>query len=127
VIATAPRVGYRRAPFSCISPRNGGRLLAPVRPPSDKRDEPMTTTDTLGLRVHGADAASLASFDTALRQFQCYVGDPVASVEAALAARPDFVMAHVLKAYLHLLGTEPAGLPVAREAHAAAIKLPACA
>jgi hypothetical protein len=35
------------------------------------------------------------------------------------------VMAHVFKAYLHLLGTEPAGIPVAREAHAAALALPA--
>jgi len=34
-------------------------------------------------------------------------------------------MAHVLVAYLNLLGTEPAGLPAAREAHAAAARCPA--
>jgi tetratricopeptide (TPR) repeat protein len=33
------------------------------------------------------------------------------------------VMAHVLKAYLHLLGTEPAALPVARQCHETAIGL----
>ena len=44
---------------------------------------------------------------------------------AALALRPDFVMAHALKAWLHLLGTEPAGLPVARQCLAAASALPA--
>ena len=34
-------------------------------------------------------------------------------------------MAHVLVAYLNLLGTEPVGLPAAREAHAAAARCPA--
>jgi hypothetical protein len=34
-------------------------------------------------------------------------------------------MAHVLKAYLHLLGTEPTALPVARDCLAAASRLPA--
>ena len=43
---------------------------------------------------------------------------PAGQVQAALARAPDMTMAHVLEAYLHLLGTEPAGLPVAREAHA---------
>ena len=36
-------------------------------------------------------------------------------------------MAHALRAWLHLLGTEPAGIPVARAALDAAWKLPATA
>ena len=33
----------------------------------------------------------------------------------AIAEQPDFVMGRVMHAWLHLLGTEPAGLPVARD------------
>lgn len=85
----------------------------------------MTMHDDLGLALSGADTGSMAHYRRALRQFQCYIEDPVASTEAALAQRPDFVMAHVLKAWLHLLGTEPAGIPVARECHVTATQLPA--
>jgi hypothetical protein len=85
----------------------------------------MTTHDIHGLSLSGADTASAAHYQRALRQLQCYIEDPVASVDLAIAERPDFVMAHVLRAYLHLLGTEPAGIPVARASHAAAAALPA--
>lgn len=85
----------------------------------------MTIKDNLGHALSGADATSLASYETALHQLRCYIGDPVASVDQALRARPEFVMAHVLKAYLHLLGTEPEALAVARDAFHAASVLPA--
>jgi hypothetical protein len=80
----------------------------------------LTTKDTFGNALTGASATSLAHYETAVRELQCYINDPVASVDKALAASPDFVMAHVLKAYLHLLGTEPNALPVARECWRAA-------
>jgi len=70
-------------------------------------------------------SAKADHYQRALRQLQCYIEDPVASVDQAIAERPRFVMAHVLRAYLHLLGTEPAGIPVARESHQAAAALPA--
>ena len=79
--------------------------------------------DSAGLQVTGATADGLAHFETAAHQFRCYIGDPVASVDAALAAAPHMAMAHVLKAYLHLLGTEPLALPVARDCLAAAADL----
>ncbi len=82
-------------------------------------------TDTLGLTISGANPVAAARYDAAVKLLQCYRGDPVAEVDAALAEAPDFVMAHALKAWLHLLGTEPGGLPVAREALAAAEGLPA--
>lgn len=85
----------------------------------------MTIHDELGLALSGADADSLAHYRRALRQFQCYIEDPVASVDAAIDQRPDFVMGHVLKAYLHLLGTEPEAIAVARDCHAAATQLTA--
>lgn len=81
--------------------------------------------DALGNALSGANAAGVAHYETAVRQFQCYVQDPVATVDQALAAAPDMVMAHVLKAYLHLFGTEPAALAVARDCHRAATRLPA--
>ena len=83
----------------------------------------MTIRDRLGHPVNGADSASLAAYETALHQLQCYIGDPVATIDRALVASPAFVMAHALKAYLNLLGTEPTGIAVARESHRAAAVL----
>ena len=83
------------------------------------------TTNSLGLALSGSDQASLVQFEAALADLQCYRNDPVAGADAALALSPDFTMAHVLRAWLHLLGTEPAGLSVARDSLAAAAALPA--
>src|SRR5690554_1369604 len=74
--------------------------------------------------VSGATGESLAAFELACHELRCYIGDPVASVDRALAASPDMTMAHALRAWLHLLGTEPGGLPVARESLRAAQALP---
>jgi hypothetical protein len=84
----------------------------------------MKLTDSSNLVISGATPQALDQLETALHQFRCYIGDPVASVDAALDASPELVMGHVLRAYLHLLGTEPAGLPVASEAHRHALALP---
>jgi tetratricopeptide (TPR) repeat protein len=85
----------------------------------------MHERDTAGYQLTGATDEGLAHFETALHQFRCYVGDPVASVDAALSAAPQMVMVHVLKGYLHLLGTEPAALPVSRACYKAAAGLAA--
>ena len=63
----------------------------------------------------GATDAALAEFLEAQHQLRCMIGDPLAGTDAALADAPAFVMAHVFRAYLHLLGTEPSGVEVARE------------
>jgi hypothetical protein len=81
--------------------------------------------DSLGLPLSGSTALAASHYTTAVGQLQCYRGDPVAEVDAAIADAPDFVMAHALKAWLHLLGTEPGGLPVARESLEIAEQLPA--
>jgi tetratricopeptide (TPR) repeat protein len=81
--------------------------------------------DIRGLALSGATAASLPHYQVAVRELNLFTGDPVASVDEALIENPDFVMAHALRAWLNLIGTEPAGVPVARAALAAAQALPA--
>jgi len=85
----------------------------------------MTLKDTSGYAVSGATAASLDLLETALHEMRCYVDDPVSTVQRALDASPEMPMAHVLHAYLFLLGTEPEGRAVARDSHRAAQALPA--
>ncbi len=81
--------------------------------------------DAVGYELSGASARGASALEQGLREFRCYIDDPVATVERALADSPELVMGQVLKAYLHLLGTEPGGVPVARDAHAQASALPA--
>ena len=81
--------------------------------------------DAVGYELSGANGASADALEQGLHEFRCYIGDPVSTADRALSRSPELVMGHAFKAYLHLLGTEPAGLPVAREAHAAASALPA--
>jgi tetratricopeptide (TPR) repeat protein len=76
----------------------------------------VTIRDGLGNALTGASPASRDLYGEALKQFQIYAGDPVATVDRALADSPGLVMGHALRAWLHLLGTEPAGPPVARAA-----------
>lgn len=81
--------------------------------------------DALDQALSGSDDGGLAAYQRALDQFRCYVGDPAAAVDEAIAASPGMTMAYALKAWLNLLGTEPAGPAVAREACAIAAALPA--
>jgi len=69
--------------------------------------------DQQGLALSGANAASLAAYAKAQHELACFVGDPVAAADEAIAASPAMTMAWLLKAWLHLLGTEPAGTAVA--------------
>lgn len=81
--------------------------------------------DIHGLPLSGATPDAVERFESATALLRCYLGDPVSETQAALAHAPEMTMAHVLEAYLYLLGTEPAGLPTARAAHARARVLPA--
>jgi hypothetical protein len=85
----------------------------------------MIIRDSLGHRLSGANVEGLRHYERAVGEFRCYIDDPLGSVDAALAACPHFVMAHVLRAYLYLMGTEPEALPAARASYEAAAKLPA--
>jgi len=68
---------------------------------------------------------SLPLFEQAARELLCMVDDPVATVDKAIAASPSMTMAHVLRAWLHLLGTEPSGSAAARASLDTAEKLEA--
>ncbi len=83
----------------------------------------MTIHNEYGLTHTGADQNSLETFEHALRQLRCYIEDPVETVDTAIAASPEFVMAHMLKAYLHLLGTEPGDIAIANTCLEAAARL----
>jgi tetratricopeptide (TPR) repeat protein len=80
--------------------------------------------DVLGNPVTGASAAALDQYELGLRRLQTFSGDPVAAVDAAIAAAPAFVMAHVLKAWLYALSTDKAAMDIARDIHASARALP---
>jgi hypothetical protein len=80
--------------------------------------------DILGNSVTGANQASLDHYERGLRQLQTFAGDPVGSVNAAIAERPDFVMAQMLKGWLYGLSTDKAAMAVARDSYLAAKDLP---
>ncbi len=68
----------------------------------------MTVADSRGDTISGASGTSLESFEMGLGQFQCYLNDPISSLDDALAEAPKFAMAHALRGYLHGLAMEAA-------------------
>ncbi len=64
-------------------------------------------TDRQGNSLSGATGDAAALFDQAVEAFNIYRGDPVALVDQAIEAAPDFAMAHIFKAHLYALATEP--------------------
>lgn len=79
--------------------------------------------DALGLDLTGATPTALEHYERSVHELQCFIGDPVGSVEQAIAAAPGFVMAHVMKGYLYGLATERAATAVAADVYSAAAKL----
>ncbi|WP_379062100.1 tetratricopeptide repeat protein [Mesorhizobium sp. UC74_2] len=87
----------------------------------------MMTPDTSGLALTGASGSAREHYLRGLSELQRFVGDPVGSVDLAIAEAPGFVMAHVLKGYLFGLATEREAMVVARACHEAALPLVATA
>ncbi len=85
----------------------------------------MSQRDDWDNAASGGSAIAQDLYGRAVRQFQCYQGDPLLALDAALRDSPEMVMGHVLHAWLHLMGTEPAGAPVARDSLLRASQLPA--
>ena len=85
----------------------------------------MTVKDLQGHALSGAEGRAAEAYELALEQLRCYVGDPLAAIQPALAGAPGMTMAQVLVAYLMLSGTEPGAQADARAAHARAAALPA--
>ena len=67
--------------------------------------------DRRGVPVSMGNANSLEVYETALRALNCYRGDPVAVIDTALDADPDFVMGHVFRAQVHLTMWERSVVP----------------
>ena len=76
--------------------------------------------DHRGLAVSTSSTTALEHFETALAQFHAYRGDPVATLDQALAADESFVLAHLAKAFMLVTAGEGRFLPVARDAVARA-------
>jgi len=66
-----------------------------------------------GVALSGASRKAMDAYDAAVSGYNRMHGDPVGLLDAAIADSPGFVMAHVLKGYLHLTGIDPMGVPVA--------------
>ena len=79
--------------------------------------------DNGGHPLNGANADGVEGFERASHQLRCLIGDPLATIDATLTAAPAMAMAHVLRGWLHLLGTEPDGIAEARASTTAAAPL----
>lgn len=64
-------------------------------------------SDRQGNALSGATAEALGLFDQAVEAFNIYRGDPIALLDRAIEASPDFTMAYLLKGYLFAVATEP--------------------
>ncbi|MEM8972275.1 MAG: tetratricopeptide repeat protein [Pseudomonadota bacterium] len=83
------------------------------------------TQSICSLATKHAGATYTESFDAALRAFNVYRGDPVALADHAISVDPTIAMAHILKAYLFGLATEPDAAAEARTIVATARELAA--
>lgn len=70
--------------------------------------------DAQGNALSGATGEAARLFDEAVSAFNIYRGDPVGLADQAIAAAPGFAMAHLLKAHLFGLATEPEATREAR-------------
>jgi tetratricopeptide (TPR) repeat protein len=84
----------------------------------------ITHVDARGEPVSGASAAAISLYEQALSELQCYAGDPLATIDTALAECPDFVMGHCLRAYVFALSTEAQAVPEVQASFDAAASLP---
>jgi tetratricopeptide (TPR) repeat protein len=72
----------------------------------------MKLTDLRGLPVSAQNSWALELYELAARQTQGYFGNPLATLDEALAEEPDFAMAHALRADLAVMSSEQGALPL---------------
>jgi tetratricopeptide (TPR) repeat protein len=80
--------------------------------------------DQTEYELTGCTAAALAGYEQALHELRCLTANPVATLEPVLAEAPDFAMAQLLNAWMHVSSTEVPAIAVARQALTAARRLP---
>jgi len=71
----------------------------------------------------GASVTALAKYQEALTGYQCFAGDPFTLLDEAIADSPGFAMAHVLRAWIPLVGSDSPSVAMAAQSHAAAATL----
>ena len=71
----------------------------------------MALNDARGVPTSATNPKSLEILETAIRQFQCYRGDAVETIDRALADDPDFVAGHIFRAEMHAMLWEKTVLP----------------
>jgi tetratricopeptide (TPR) repeat protein len=81
--------------------------------------------DVRGLPITVANDSALAAYERGVAGYLAQKRDTMDQLDAALAADPEFVLAHCLKAYLLRMAYDPAFLPAARDSVAAAKKVSA--
>lgn len=81
--------------------------------------------DHHGHELSGASATAAELYQKALTAQHCYAGDGFGAVQAAIEDSPHFVMAHVLKAYMTLVGSNAQTVALGVAAFEAARDLPA--
>ena len=79
----------------------------------------MKLTDERGLPVSTRSGAALERYELAVRQTAGYFGNPLETLEEALAFDPDFAMAHALRADLAVMSSEQGALPLIETSAAA--------
>ena len=72
----------------------------------------MRLKDSRGLPVSTESDAALAHYELAAQQTAGLFGNPLATLDAALAEDPDFAMAHALRADLAVMSSERGALPL---------------
>jgi tetratricopeptide (TPR) repeat protein len=79
----------------------------------------MKLTDSRGLPLSTNSVAALDKYELAVNQALGYFGNPLATLDEALAEDPDFAMAHALRADLAVMSSEQGALPLIADSVAA--------
>ncbi len=79
--------------------------------------------DRYGHPLSGAASEATVHYEDAVAAFNIYRGDPMTSLDSAISLSPEFAMAHIVKAYLLGLATEPDATTQARQVLATAMSL----
>ncbi|RDK08726.1 tetratricopeptide repeat protein [Cupriavidus lacunae] len=75
----------------------------------------MALTDSRDLPVSTRNARSVEQYEAALRLLNGYYGDPLATIDTALAADPEFAMGHALRAALMVAAGDGTAEPMLRQ------------
>ena len=85
----------------------------------------MPTTDHHGNELTGASSKAADLYVQAIQTYHGYWGQPFPLLNQALADSPGFVMAHALKGYMTLMGSNVPVRQIGLTAHTAALTLAA--